>query len=581
MRYLLLIFLVLIISLSGCNKQKQSHVNIKIIQTTDVHGTIFPYDFINNKETTNSLANIYTFVKQIRNQNPGRVVLLDNGDFLQGQPTVYYYNFEDTISPHIAAEVLNFMKYDAATVGNHDIETGHAVYDRFRREINMPYMAANVINTKTGKPYFTPYTVIERQGIKIAVLGLITPGIPNWLPENIWSNMKFTDMVETAKKWVKIIKEKENPDLLIGMFHAGIDYTYNNENKNTYLNENASKLVAEQVSGFDIILAGHDHKKYLEKIINPVGDTVILCDPRSHSKAFTFIDVDFYFDKNTGEYNKKIDAKIISTSTLPDEEFMNKFSNQYDVIKKYVSRQIGEFTKSMDSKYAYFESCSFMSFIHNVQLDATKADVSFASPLSFHTKINKGAVYVSDLFKLYKYENLLYTISLSGKEIDKYLEYSVSMWFNTMKNENDHLLKIKKNDNGKYILENKYFNLSSAGGIDYIIDVTKPDGYKVKILGFANGNRFYADSIYSVAVNSYRGNGGGGHLTEGVGLSRDEIKNRLINTTEYDIRFLIMKWIESKGTINPVNNNNWRVIPEDYFEQGKQKDMRLLFEIKE
>jgi len=581
MRYLLLIFSVLIISLSGCNKQKQSHVNIKIIQTTDVHGTIFPYDFINNKETTNSLANIYTFVKQICNQNPGRVVLLDNGDFLQGQPTVYYYNFEDTVSPHIAAEVLNFMKYDAATVGNHDIETGHAVYDRFRREINMPYMAANVINTKTGKPYFTPYTVIERQGIKIAVLGLTTPGIPNWLPENIWSNMKFTDMVETAKKWVKIIKEKENPDLLIGMFHAGIDYTYNNENKNTYLNENASKLVAEQVSGFDIILAGHDHKKYLEKIINPVGDTVILCDPRSHSKAFTFIDVDFYFDKNTGEYNKKIDAKIISTSTLPDEEFMSKFSNQYDVIKKYVSRQIGEFTKSMDSKYAYFESCSFMSFIHNVQLDATKADVSFASPLSFHTKINKGAVYVSDLSKLYKYENLLYTISLSGKEIDKYLEYSVSMWFNTMKNENDHLLKIKKKNNGKYILENKYFNLSSAGGIDYIIDVTKSDGYKVKILGFANGNRFYADSIYSVAVNSYRGNGGGGHLTEGVGLSRDEIKNRLINTTEYDIRFLIMKWIESKGTINPVNNNNWRVIPEDYFEQGKQKDMRLLFEIKE
>jgi 2',3'-cyclic-nucleotide 2'-phosphodiesterase/3'-nucleotidase len=149
-----------------------------------------------------------------------------------------------------------------------------------------------------------------------------------------------------------------------------------------------------------------------------------------------------------------------------------------------------------------------------------------------------------------------------------------------MKNKNDHLLKLKKDDNNKYILENKYFNLSSADGIDYFIDVTKPDENKVRILGFANGNRFYADSIYSVAVNSYRGNGGGGHLTEGVGLSKDELKNRIINTTEYDIRFLIMKWIESHGKIKLDNNNNWRVIPEDYFEYGKQKDMRLLFNSK-
>ena len=103
------------------------------------------------------------------------MILLDNGDLIQGDPMAYYYNFEDTTDIHIFADALNFMGYDAATIGNHDIETGHDVYDKFRGEINFPWLAANAINTETNEPYFEPYTLIERKGIRIAVLGLTTP----------------------------------------------------------------------------------------------------------------------------------------------------------------------------------------------------------------------------------------------------------------------------------------------------------------------------------------------------------------------------------------------------------------------
>lgn len=574
--FLSLAFL-LVAFLYSCSNQPQE-VKLNILQTTDVHGTIYPYNFIEQKQESNSLATIYSLVKEKRAANPNGVILIDNGDYLQGQPTVYYYNFVDTTSPHLAAQVFNYMQYDAATVGNHDIETGHPVYDRFRHQINMPYLAANAVDTKTGNPYFKPYTVIERQGIKVAILGMITPGIPQWLPENLWSGMKFNDMIETAKKWVPIIMEKEHPDILIGMFHSGVDPKYNNPSGEEYMNENASQLVAEQVPGFDVVLAGHDHRKYNENVVNVNGDTVLLLDPRSHGRAVASIAVDLKWDASQKKYSKSFTPEIIEIKDqTPDADFMATFQTQFDTIKNYVSRQIGTFTESMDSKYAYFGNSAFIDLIQKIQLDISGADVSFTAPLSFHTKIEKGPVYVSDLFKLYKYENQLYTISLTGKEIDSYLEFSSALWFNQMKSTEDHLLKLKSNDEGKISLEAKYYSLSSAAGIDYLVNVSKPEGNRVKILGFSNGKHFYSDSTYTVALNSYRANGGGGHLTEGVGLTMDEIHQRFVKSSDYDLRYYLMKYIETNKTIDTEESSNWRIIPEDFYENGKRRDMQLLF----
>ena len=151
-------------------------VKLKIIETTDTHGAIFPYDFKNMKPNNHSLAQVYTYVEQQRDDTTQAVVLLSDGDLLQGTPAVYYYNFEKPDEPHLYAQVMNYMKYDAGSVGNHDIETGHHVYDKFVKELNFPWLSANSVDVKTGKPYFKPYTVIERKGIKIAILGQITPG---------------------------------------------------------------------------------------------------------------------------------------------------------------------------------------------------------------------------------------------------------------------------------------------------------------------------------------------------------------------------------------------------------------------
>ncbi len=573
---LLLIFLL--VSCTGTGEK-----SISILETTDVHGVILPYDFIEKEKLDASLASAFTSIKQIRNEKDA-TILLDNGDNLQGQPEVYYYNFIDTVSPHLSSEVMNYMGYDAGTVGNHDIEAGHAVYDRLVKEYNFPLLAANAVDIKTGEPYFKPYVILHKDGIKIAVFGLVTPAIPTWLPPELYSGIEFKDMVETAKRWMPVIKN-EKPDLIVGLFHSGWDRSDVKIGKNGQLNENGSAAVAYNVPGFDIIFNGHDHKLANEKFVNIDGDTLLILDGGSRAEKIARADISFTSRKVKGKKQRIIKGQLINVADYkPDSGFIAKFTPQYKVIEEYVNRVIGYSSVMITSRDAYFGPSAFVDMIHTIQLEITGADISFAAPLSFDVSIPKGPITVGDMFKLYRFENMLYTMELSGEEIRKYLEYSYSEWFNTMKGPGDILLNLRTGKNGKPLLTDgrarlKYqpYNFDSAAGINYTVDVSKPAGDRIEISGFTDGRPFEKNKTYKVAVNSYRGNGGGGHFTEGIGLNTDELRSRLISSTEKDLRYYILKSIEAKKTINPEPINNWKVIPEKWVKAAIPVEYKLLF----
>jgi len=584
MKKYIFFILAIITILSSCNSnQKPKSYNLVIVETSDVHGAIFDYDFINDRIMNGSLSRVQTYMKQLRDTS--NVVLLDNGDILQGQPTVYYYNYEDTESQHVYSKVMNYMNYDAGSVGNHDIEAGHKVYDKFNNEIDFPWLAANAVDKETGEPYFMPYTTINKGGVKIAILGLITPGIPMWLPEELWEGIEFEDMVLTAKKWIPIIKKKEKPDLIIGLFHAGFDYTYGNVDYNTPKNENASVIVAEQVPGFDIILVGHDHHTWNEKITNINGDEVVVLGPTSSAREVVTANIKFTLNKN-GVYDKIIIGDVVSMKNYKVDSLFNiEFNKEFNTVKNYVSRKVGEFKTNVYAHESIYGPSVFTDLIHIIQLDISNADISFTAPLTFKSTINEGPVYVRDMFKLYKFENFLYTINLTGKEIDSYLEYSFANWFNTMSSDEDHLLQFKKDSTGElefskryqsYALNTNYYNYDAASGIIYTVDVSKQAGEKVDIKSLTDGRLFSFDSTYTVAINSYRGNGGGGHLVKGAGIPEDELTKRRLSSTEKDLRFYMMKWIEKQGIINPKSKDEWKVIPEDWWIKAKKRDKELL-----
>ena len=552
-------------------------VKLKIVETSDIHGNYYPYDFILRHEAGGSLARIHAFVQKEREVYKDNLLLLDNGDILQGQPCAYYYNYIDTVSPHLAAEVLNYMQYNTGNMGNHDVETGRAVLDRWADDCKFPILGANIIDTATGKTHFKPYEVLERDGVKIVVLGMITPAIPVWLSENLWKGLRFDDMEETARKWMKIIREKEKPDLVIGIFHAGQDALL----MGGKYRENASVEVARNVPGFDIVLMGHDHARELKKIKNIAGDSVLIMDPASKGIVVANADVTLKLRKGK-VIEKHIDGALTDMKDYAaSEDFMKHFAPQFNAVQDFVSKKIGSFTETISTRPAYFGSSAFIDLIHLLQLEITNADISLAAPLSYDTEINKGDVFVSDMFNLYKYENMLYTMKLSGKEVKDALEMSYNLWTNQMKSADDHLLLFRKQRRegatDRASFQNFSFNFDSAAGIIYTVDVTKPKGEKITIISMADGTPFSMDKMYKVALNSYRGNGGGELLTKGAGIPQDELKGRILFSTDKDLRYYLMQYIEKKGVIEPYALGQWKFIPEEWVEPAAKRDYEYLF----
>ena len=194
-----------------------------------------------------------------------QVLLLDGGDNLQGQPLVYYANFVDVHAPHAVATAFNALDYDVVAVGNHDVEAGHDVYDRVAKELKAGFVSANLVREADGKPCFAPYKVVRKGGARIAVLGLTEPAFVKNFPKTLYAGIRVEDLVACARKWVPIIQEKEHPDVLLGLFHAGLDTTAGVRGV-----ENSSQLVAQSVPGFDAVFVGHDHAGWDGRGYDPV-----------------------------------------------------------------------------------------------------------------------------------------------------------------------------------------------------------------------------------------------------------------------------------------------------------------------
>lgn len=555
---------------------KEKTIDLKFIETSDVHGSFFPYDFINRKPKAGSLARVATYVNQLRSQHGENVILLDNGDILQGQPVSYYSNYVDTTSANIAAQVVNYLRYDAQTIGNHDVETGHRVYDKWVSATHCPILGANVIDTKTNKPYLKPYTILKRGGARIAIIGLLTPAIPNWLGENLWSGLRFEEMVSSARQWMRVVKEQEKADIVIGLFHSGKDGGITTP----HYKEDASLAVAREVPGFDVVFFGHDHTRYADAVTNSEGKRVVCLDPANN--AMSVAQADLRLVKKKGRWCvKESQWKLVDVADLPvDNDFVNHFSAFNETVKAYADRVIGTFENTISTRDSYFGNSAFNDLILNLELSITKADVAFNAPVSFDVAIKKGPVRVADMFNLYKYENQLFVMRLTGKEIRKALEMSYDLWVNTMTSPDDHLLLLDsqtRGDQQRLGFKNFSFNFDSAAGIDYEVDVTKPNGQKVKVLKMSNGEPFDENKYYKVAVNSYRANGGGELLTRGAGIAKDDLNDRIVWRSEYDLRHYLMEEIKRLGTLNPEPNTNWRFVPEQWTQEAAKRDRKLLF----
>ena len=496
---------------------------LTFIETTDTHGR---YD---------EFANDAHLIKKMKAELGDKLILLDNGDNMQG--TVFQYcSNHDSTHPNLVSEVLNFFPYDAVCVGNHDIEAGRKVFDRVYSETKMPVLAANVIAEATGEPYFTPYIIIERDGFKIAVLGLLTPYVVTWVPDRLRQGLRFEQLESAAEKWVNLIREKEHPDLMVGLFHSGWEPMAQNLPSNHPLGrENATKWVAENVPGFDIIFYGHDHRTKADKMVNVAGDTVCVLNSGHRAQSLAKAEV-----KLKKGHKPQINLELVTTDgEEEDAEFLAMLQPYLDRAREYQEQIVAELPDDICSDDAFKGPCLWVDEIHRCQFDVIEAegihaDISMAAPLSSGKTLLGGKLFVEDFFTWYPFENALSVMAMTGKEVKDYLEYA-------------------------YEMKSPIYNFDSGAGLIYEVYDKKPKGERIKILNMADGSPFDMEKTYNVVMNSYRSMGGGNHLINGVGWVQEEIKNHVVWQSDRDLRSLFIDWAAGKGDLDIEPLNCWTI----------------------
>ena len=384
-------------------------------------------------------------------------------------------------------------------------------------------------------------------------------------------------MVSCARRWVPVILENDKPDVLVGLFHSGKEGGI----VTSGYAENAALDVAREVAGFDVVCYGHDHIRNCETVKGPDGRNVLCCAPSSMAVSVGEIDLLVEMGED-GTKAVKADGRVTDLSFYQSEsaKYMQRYFNRYiHNTEYYVGQRIGRFAHTIESQDAYFGPSAFVDLVHQVQLETTGAQISFAAPVSFAAKIRQGDVCVRDVFNLYRYDDVLYTMRLTGQEIKGILEMSYGLWTNRMETPEDHVMLLDYVlDEGKRLgFKHLAYNFDSAAGIRYTVDVTKPYGEKIEVEGMADGSAFHPEAWYTVVVNSYRGNGGGELFTKGAGIPHGQLNSRLVASTDKDLRSCIIQYLKEHGEIDARPLWQWKFVPEEWAVPACRRDRALLF----
>src|SRR6266404_3128314 len=538
--------------------------HVVILGTTDMHGRVFPIDYYTNKYDNVGITKVATLVKEARKADPD-LPLLDSGDTIQGTPLEYFHNKRNNAPPDPMMLAMNALHYDSMTVGNHEYNFGLKVLEKARSEAKFPWLSANSYNKGSATTHYTPYIVKEVQGVRIGVLGLTTPGIPNW--ENVpnYEGLEFKETVSEAKKWVPILREKEKVDVVVITMHMGIeeDLRTGTPNPAQVPNENAAIAIARQVPGIDVILMGHTHRDVPSLTINNSNviqsnsnldrlrtsgwfDEGVLLT-QANRWASHVARVDLYLEKIPVDGRWHVVAKSARTIPVTEKTAVDpeiaEIGKPYDKeTQDWLARAIGESSEELTARDGRFKDTAIIDLIQRVQLEAGHADVSLAAAFNLSARIPKGQVTVRDIAGLYEYENTLVTIELTGRQLKDALEHSAR-----------YFREYQPGKTLDELVDQRIpgYNFDMAEGVTYEIDLKRPFGQRILNLKF-KGQPLNPSQKLRVVTNNYRVNGGGGFtMYKGAPV---------VYRSSEEVRELIIDWVERNKTVPTKANNNWRIV---------------------
>lgn len=561
----------LLIAATGCSS-RHGTVTIRLVGTSDVHGSIFDTDCLTGEERRGSLAKFSTFLNRQRKEYK-HVVYLDAGDNLQGSVDVYQDVTAQLHRTSLPAQAFSILGCDASVMGNHDFAVGVASYERFFRGAEFPVLGANACFEETGD-YLPPYRMLNRGGVRIAVLGLTTPIAKYALPSDCVGELELLDVVETARQWVPYLKEEKKADVVIGLLHTGLQNGRVLEDIGVY--ENSVRRLISQVPGFNVIVYGHDHQARCLKEVDCNGDSVLLLNPGEKVSRTVVATIDVVFDDKENPSVTASGSLVDISAEEPDKDFMNKLSGWYDDVKHYADSAVGTTSVVLEANGILWRNSTIMDYIHSIQLGYNGAQISLASPLFAVPQAASREISMRDLFSLCQGDNAMVSVMLKGSEVRDLLEYSADMFYNTVSDRSQPMLKYRESSNGNKVPRRSVSSLITAAGIDYVIDVTQPNGKRVRILSLSDGKPFDPDSYYRTVISSALFSSSGSALLRTTGMTLTEIQKRLNGSSAADLRYFMItdlslrKEMDMAVKVKPVST--WKLVPENVVSACLAKD---------
>lgn len=535
-------------------------IDIQILATSDLHGKFYPYDYaINEESKSGSLTQIATAVKKYRTDN---TIIVDVGDTIQDNYSEMF--FKDKIHPMMLA--MNEIGYDIWAIGNHEFNYGVENLKNIMNQSTSKVLIGNLYNPD-GTSFADSYTIIEKDGVKIGVIGMCTPNITKWDSVNL-KDYIVTDPVEETKKIVKDLRDKV--DILIATVHMG------EENEYDVPNSGANDL-ANACPELDLIIAAHEHKLVEETYVN----NVLIVENKSSGATMSKVNIVVEKDKFGCKIVDRKAESIKISEYESDKELSKKLAPYNERAKKEANIIIGELiggnlvpeNEIAEIPQAQIEPTSLIDLINEVQMYYTDAQVSSAALFNIDANLEPGKIKKSDTSLIYKYGNTLYKVQMTGKQLKKYIEWSAN-YYNTY-NPKDLTISFNENVRG--------FNYDMFSGVDYQIDISEKPGNRIKNLKWTKtGKEVKDDEVFVIAVNNYRVNT---HL-----LSYGEIYEEgeeLPKVLEIDVngkiggvRELIGDYIKNVkgGKIIPNNPKNWEIIGNNWDEEKHEKAVQMIRE---
>lgn len=539
---------------------KNEEINIQILATSDLHGKFYPYDYaVNSESKVGSLSQIATAIKEFRNED---TILIDAGDTVQDNSADLFLN--DEIHPMVLG--MNMIGYDVWITGNHEYNYGMDTLKNIMKQSKAKVLVGNVYNPDNSN-IADGYTVIEKNGVKIGIIGMVTPNIVKWDSVNL-KDYIVTDPVKETRKIIDEIKDKV--DIIIAAEHMGESNEYGVANSGVTDLANSCPELA-------LIVAAHEHKLVPGTYIN----NVLVVENRN--SAVSMAKVNLTLKKENGKY-KVVDRKSESIKIAdyePDKELMEKLASYDKRAKDDANIIIGTLKGSSlvpeneiaDIPQAQIEPTPMIDFINEVQMYYTDADVSATGLFNIESNLEPGKIKKSDTALIYKYGNTLYKLQMTGKQLKTFMEWSAG-YYNTYK-KGDLTISFNENIRG--------FNYDMFSGVDYQIDISQEVGNRIKNLKWSKtGKEVKDDDVFVIAVNNYRANT---HL-----LNYGEVYKEgeeLPKVLEIDVRGniggvreLIGDYIKNvkNGEITSSNPKNWEIIGNNW---DNEKHKEVVKQVKE